>query len=263
MALTEVKSLAQALSQEFNSANPNLDKCGQLLSQLKIALIELQYLTHEDKHNNVEELTVARDVLEIGAQWSVRKKDIPSFERYMAQLQTYYNDYSNLPPSPIKYNLIGLNLLCLLSQNRISDFHTALETIEPSQLHSNPVIQYPIKLEQSLMEGSYNRVWSSRSDVPSKEYLFFIDILMDTIRNEIASCSEKAYTSLPLKDAGTLLFFTNMEDILNFAKERKWKVNPVEQKAYFHSDADEKIGIPADQIIKQTMFYARDMDRII
>jgi 26S proteasome regulatory subunit N12 len=37
----------------------------------------------------------------------------------------------------------------------------------------------------------------------------------------------------------------------------------VEQKAYFHSDADEKINIPADQIIKQTMFYARDMDRIV
>lgn len=89
---------------------------------------------------------------------------------------------SNLPASPLKYNLIGLNLLCLLSQNRISDFHTALETIDPEQLHSNPAIQHPIKLEQSLMEGSYNRVWSSRSEVPSKEYLFFIDILMDTIR---------------------------------------------------------------------------------
>lgn len=42
-------------------------------------------------------------------------------------------------------------------------------------------------------------------------------------RNEIASCSEKAYTSLPLSDAGTLLFFTNMEDILNFAKEVRLK----------------------------------------
>ncbi|KAG0246122.1 proteasome 26S subunit [Mortierella sp. GBAus27b] len=263
MAITEVKTLAQALSKEYHSANPDLTKCGQYLAQLKIALIELQYLTHEDKHNNIEELTLARDVLEIGAQWSVRTKDIPSFERYMAQLQTYYNDHSALPASPLKYNLIGLNLLCLLSQNRIADFHTALEMIEPDQLHNNPAIQHPIKLEQSLMEGSYNRVWSSRSDVPSKEYLFFIDILMDTIRNEIASCSEKAYTSLPLKDAGTLLFFTNMQDILNFAQERDWKVNPVEQKAYFHSDADEKVSIPADQIIKQTMFYARDMDRIV
>ncbi|KAG0333982.1 hypothetical protein BG004_000605 [Podila humilis] len=263
MAVTEVKRLADTLKQEYSKPQQDLVKCGQYLSQLKIALIELSYLTHENKQNNIEELTLARDVLEIGAQWSVRQKDIPSFERYMAQLQTYYNDYSNLPPSSLKYNLIGLNLLCLLSQNRISDFHTALEQIEPEQLNTNPCIQHPVKLEQSLMEGSYNRVWSSRSEVPAPEYLFFIDILMNTIRSEIASCSEKAYTSLPLSDAGTLLFFTNMQDILNFAKERNWKVNPVEQKAYFHSDEDEKTNIPADQIIKQTMFYARDMDRIV
>ncbi len=33
------------------------------------------------------------DVLEIGALWSILKKDIPSFERYMAQLKCYYFDY--------------------------------------------------------------------------------------------------------------------------------------------------------------------------
>ena len=33
------------------------------------------------------------DVLEIGVQWSVLMKDIPSFERYMAQLKCYYYDY--------------------------------------------------------------------------------------------------------------------------------------------------------------------------
>ena len=36
---------------------------------------------------------ISGDVLEIGVQWSVLKKDIPSFERYMAQLKPYYLDY--------------------------------------------------------------------------------------------------------------------------------------------------------------------------
>lgn len=36
---------------------------------------------------------VLGDVLEIGALWSILKKDIPSFERYMAQLKCYYFDY--------------------------------------------------------------------------------------------------------------------------------------------------------------------------
>jgi hypothetical protein len=35
----------------------------------------------------------AGDILEIGVQWSIECKDIPSFERYMAQLKSYYLDY--------------------------------------------------------------------------------------------------------------------------------------------------------------------------
>lgn len=31
--------------------------------------------------------------LEIGAQWSIAKKDTASFERYMKQLKCYYLDY--------------------------------------------------------------------------------------------------------------------------------------------------------------------------
>jgi len=38
-------------------------------------------------------LDVLGDALEIGVQWSISKKDIPSFERYMAQLKPYYLDY--------------------------------------------------------------------------------------------------------------------------------------------------------------------------
>ena len=36
---------------------------------------------------------IAGDILEIGAQWSIARKDIDAFERYMAQLKTYYLDY--------------------------------------------------------------------------------------------------------------------------------------------------------------------------
>lgn len=38
-------------------------------------------------------------------------------------------------------------------------------------------------------------------------------------RHEIASCEEKAYDSLPLSDAATLLFFDNLQDVLSFAQE--------------------------------------------
>ncbi len=78
--------------------------------------------------------------------------------------------------------LLGLNLLRLLAQNRIADFHTQLELIDPESLHSNLYIKHPVQLEQYLMEGSYNKVYHARSDVPAEEYLFFMDILMGTIR---------------------------------------------------------------------------------
>jgi predicted Kef-type K+ transport protein len=37
-------------------------------------------------------------------------------------------------------------------------------------------------------------------------------------RNEIATCEEAAYDSLPLKDAATLLFFKSRSDLVKFAE---------------------------------------------
>ena len=42
-----------------------------------------------------------------------------------------------------------------------------------------------------------------------------------TFSNEIASCEEAAYNSLPIKDACTLLFFTNRSDLMTFAQQVK------------------------------------------
>jgi 26S proteasome regulatory subunit N12 len=44
-----------------------------------------------------------------------------------------------------------------------------------------------------------------------KQHLHFV-------RNEIATCEEAAYDSLPLKDAATLLFFKSPSDLLKFAE---------------------------------------------
>jgi len=78
--------------------------------------------------------------------------------------------------------LLGLNLLRLLSQNRIAEFHTELELIEVNQLHESVYIKHPVEIEQWLMEGSYNKVVSNRQSVPADEFLFFINILISTIR---------------------------------------------------------------------------------
>lgn len=69
------------------------------------------------------------------------------------------------------------------------------------------------------MEGSYSKVWNAREEAPAEEYKFFVDSLMGTIRNEIASCEETAYHSLPIKDAATLLFFRSQSELLSYAQE--------------------------------------------
>ncbi len=129
---------------------------------------------------------MAREVYEIGAQYSVATKDVPSFERYMSILKTNYTDQADiLPESSRMYELLGLNLLCLLSQNRLGDFHTELELLPDDQLLENPYVRNPVQLEQFIMEGKYNKVIDLKHSVPADSYKFFIDVLLTTIRDEI------------------------------------------------------------------------------
>ena len=101
-------------------------------------------------------------------------------------LKSIYTDQSTaLPESSRMYEILGLNLLFLLSQNRLGDFHTELELLPPDILLSNPYIENPVQLEQFIMEGKYNKVIDTRYNVPAESYKFFIDVLLETIRIEI------------------------------------------------------------------------------
>ena len=55
------------------------------------------------------------------------------------------------------------------------------------------------------MEGSYNKVLLAKGSVPAESYKYFIDILMATVRGEIASCLEKAYRDIGCRDAARML----------------------------------------------------------
>lgn len=59
----------------------------------QIALTELSYLPTSNSPASQQELVIARDVLEIGVEYSVATKNIPAFERYISQLKCYYYDY--------------------------------------------------------------------------------------------------------------------------------------------------------------------------
>ena len=106
--LKEAVAEYQALSKEW-SKGPKMDKgkVATMLEKLKLLLLKLSFLPTKTEEANLKELVLSRDTLEIGAQHAVMQvcinfdsnltqilqEDIPGFERYMAQLQTYYHDH--------------------------------------------------------------------------------------------------------------------------------------------------------------------------
>lgn len=90
MADKNLSTLYQKLIQEWSAKR--LDQAGRLLEQLKVPLTTIKFLP-TDSPASKQELTIAREILEIGAQYSAYRKDIPSFERYFAQLKCYYFDF--------------------------------------------------------------------------------------------------------------------------------------------------------------------------
>ena len=73
----------------------------------------------------------------------------------------------------------------------MAEFHTELERLPGNEIQNDVYIKHPVSLEQYIMKGSYNIVLLAKGNGPAESYNFFIDILMDTVRNEIASCLEK------------------------------------------------------------------------
>lgn len=271
--VNDAVALYKMLKTEWDRPAHSLEKCEGLLAKLKIYLTKLSFLPILSSGEGLskQELVIARDVLEIGALHSIETKDNASFERYLAQLKCYYFDYSSeLPESAYKYQLLGLNLLCLLSQNRVSEFHTELELLPLSEIKNNVYIRHPVSLEQYLMEGSYNKIFLSKGNVPSKYYTYFIDLLLDTIRVDIGGCIEKAYERISETEAARLLFFEpGKPGLAEYAARRKWTLNG--KREYNFNDAAKSNSnqpgqhkkVPADAIALQVLDYARELEMIV
>ncbi|KAK3014581.1 hypothetical protein RJ639_009814 [Escallonia herrerae] len=254
-----------ALDIELDYLN-NLD-CFRLCLCVEVSLTEFRSLPplFEETPNAIQELTIARDIYEHAVVLSVKSEDQDAFERDFFQLKPYYTDAgARLPSSPQEYPILGLNLLRLLVQNRIAEFHTELELLSSNALE-NPCIEHAVELEQSFMEGAYNRVLSARQKVPHETYVYFMDLLAKTVRDEIAGCSEKAYDSLSINDARQMLLFSSDQELTEYIKEDhpEWEIkngSVIFQKAKDSAPCKE---IPSLQLINQTLSYARELERIV
>jgi len=265
--MSEVQKTLEQFKKAFGGPGDRTDDCLHLMAQLKIGLLGLTSLPpaapSAPTQPQQQELSVAREVLEYGALLSIKTMDIPSFERYVAQLKIYYTDCAaHLPESERQFPILGLNLLRLLAQNRIAEFHTELEQVPMALQQSNSYIKFPAQLEQHIMEGSYNKVLSAKQEGPySQEGMFFMDMLVDTVRDEIAECSEKAYASIELADLQTLLMLSSEAELREFAETRGWVIQG--GSVTFGSTAEKTAQLPSQQLIQQTLSYAKELERIV
>lgn len=183
----------------------------------------------------------------------------------MAQLKNYYFDFkSNLQESSYKYQLLGLNLLFLLSQNRVAEFHTELELLPVEIIQTNIYIRHPLSLEQYLMEGSYNKIFLAKGNVPAASYNFFIDILLNTVRDEIGACMENAFDKISVKDAARMLNLTSEKEVMQFCTRKNWTLS---KDGYFHFSApsEKKVEepIPSSELVTLAIDYARELEMIV
>eukprot|EP01147_Barroeca_monosierra_P000474 gene474-3805_t len=254
MSIEEAQQIFEKLKNAWRSNQ--LSDCGNLLTEMKIALTEISFFPTENDQLKTRELVLARDSLEIGALYAIRLKDPETFERYLKQLKVYYFDYTeSLPKSSFMYELLGLDLLHLLSQNRIADFHTALERLDTNLLHNNPYIRHPVELEQYLMEGSYNKVHLARESSPSESFHFFLEHLMDTIRREIAASCEAAHEDLHVDEIKELLYMSNDDDIETIIRDHpEWVVDG--DKIIFPQFNEASSGLQSDNVSIEVLHHA-------
>lgn len=213
---------------------------------------------------SLRDIFAARDVYEVATLLSVKQEDDVAFERQVAQAKTFYVDYAGILPASSRQTLIqGLNLMRLVAQNRIAEFHTELELV-PAALRSDSFIEYALRLEQYLMEGSYSKIREATMATPDSSFEFFVDMLMITVREEIASCSQRAYAELSTEVACKLLSLSSEAELASFCEERGWIVDNANIR--FSDAADHKPSmdqVPSIELIKRSLEYARELEQII
>lgn len=266
MAEKKVRSLLDELKACYNSASPDLKKCSKTISQIKILMTQFQLIPPftAPEATTKKQLMLARETLELATYVSVSAGDEVAFERHVNQVKTYYQDYSDiLPESERRSPIMGLNLLSLLAQNRIADFHSEVELMPASERENNAFITFPIHLESWIMEGGYNKVFSVQDKTPFPLYSFFMKKLLATVRDKIADCAEKAYENFPLSQAASLLMLDTKE-LKGFCDTRGWVVasDSMINFSGFKENTNERT-LPSLALIAQSLQYASELERIV
>lgn len=111
-------------------------------------------------------------------------------------------------------------LLHLLVESKLADFHSEVEKLRPGDRES-PFVAFPLRLDSSLMEGSYNKVLAASKESPSPHFSFLLKRLADTVRWEIASCINSSYKSIGVAAAAKMMSFSSSAELLEYVSSSR------------------------------------------
>ncbi|NXE99991.1 PSMD8 ATPase, partial [Menura novaehollandiae] len=128
----------------------------------------------------------------------------------------------------------------------------------------NLFIRHPVSLEQYLMEGSYNKVFLAKGNIPAESYTFFIDILLDTIRSGTPKTPQT-----PPNPSELLNPFNPQIPLQNIPKNhpklrRGWVLGPSNYYSFGgRQQKAEDPPIPSTELATQVIEYARQLEMIV
>uniref|UniRef100_A0A6U2A0U7 PCI domain-containing protein n=1 Tax=Pseudictyota dubia TaxID=2749911 RepID=A0A6U2A0U7_9STRA len=258
--LDSAQSSLSALNSAVNSGD--VDGGKRTLASLKIAMLDFP----SGPSMTAAHLAVATGALECGVLLSVADEDLDAFARNVAQIKPYYAALAGMSEatSERKCHILGLNLMHLLVDNRLSEFHAELELLTEAEA-STKYVSFPIELERQLMVGSYDEVLNANSRIPDPSYGFFMDNLLQTVRDSIADCLEVSYKTMTLEDAVRMMKYGSVEELREYIEECRddWIVeggSVVFQPPPVGSKASD---VPSMKLIGQSLSYATELERIV
>ncbi|CAJ1352176.1 unnamed protein product [Effrenium voratum] len=283
----QAKGLFESFKAAFKAEPCDLEKCEELLAQLKLLLFSGSAALLSG--GGQQEQLLVRETLELACFLSIRKRDLEAFERHVSLLKMLYDRQKDLPPSDQKYPILGLSLLNLLANDRIGEFHTELELI-PVDEAENMYIKQPVQLERYLMEGNYAKVLEAQKDVPKMYYAFLMEKLIECVRHKVGASLERSYENLPAQQAAQMLILADVPSLQEFAikeNERKarsenddpmsdltpsltrrapvglvkWEVK--DGRLHFIRSEQKRLELPAVDLMVNTIGYATDLERIV
>lgn len=159
--------------------------------------------------------------------------------------------------------ILGLNLLYLLVENRLSDFHCELELLSEEQ-QAHPAIAFCTQLDRHLMVGSYDQVMAAAAQPPVEYYSFFLTSLLMTVRINIGECASASYSTLQLAAATSILMFNSDKETIEFVSQNypDWLLvgTTFDLRATKAVKSEE---IPSLRLIAQQLSYATELERIV